>query len=133
MRIARSVLALCCCAPLALLAACGSSDGGGAGGGGDGKVHPAGNGVAMSEADACDALSNAQSTQDLSLMCVATNQTCPDLLRSEFTTACLQYDQGSVQGCIAYYGMATTCDTLKSSIADCAVTPIAGSAPMGCP
>jgi hypothetical protein len=87
----------------------------------------------MSEADACNALSAAQDADDGALMCSATSYPCPDLLRAEFSTSCLQYDQGSVQGCIAYYAMAMTCDALAAAIAGCAVTPIAGSAPKGCP
>ena len=120
----------------ACFAACGSggSTGAGAGGSsGDGKVHPPGNGVATSEADACSALTDAASSLALSLGCLSTTQTCPDFLRSEFVTSCLQYDQGSVQGCVTYYGMQTTCADLATAVDDCAVTPIAGSAPNGCP
>jgi hypothetical protein len=121
-----------------LLPACGSgpgtgSAGSGGGGGGDGKYHPPGNGVAMSEADACNALSTAQDAENSSLMCASTSYPCPALLRAQFTTSCLEYDQGSVQGCVAYDGMATTCAELATAIADCAVTPIDGSAPKGCP
>jgi hypothetical protein len=105
----------------------------GTGGGGDGKVHPPGNGVPMSESDACNALRMAQDSQYLSLGCVATSQTCPDLLRNEFGTQCLEYDQGSVNGCVSYYGMAASCAALDTAVADCAVTALAGSAPKGCP
>ena len=130
-------------APLiACLAACESSSGGGgtggsessgAGGGGDGKFHPAGNGTAQSESAACSALTNAASSDALAIGCVSTTPTCPDFLREEFTTACLQYDEGTVQGCVSYYAKATTCDGLSSAVADCAVMPIAGSSGKGCP
>ena len=121
--------------PLLLLLACGSGSGAGAGGSGgnDGKYHPPGNGTPMSEADACTALSQAVSSDSLTLMCLSTGLTCPDLLRAEFTTPCLEYDQGSVQGCVAYYAAADTCAALDTASAGCAVTPIAGSAPKGCP
>jgi hypothetical protein len=128
--LALSLLALVACGS-------GSSDGTGGGdggtGGSDGKYHPPGNGVAMSETDACAALSQATDTDSLALMCLATSVTCPDRLREEFTTPCLQYDQGSVQGCVAYYAAATTCTKLYAALDGCAVTPIAGSAPKGCP
>jgi hypothetical protein len=54
-------------------------------------------------------------------------------LRVEFATPCLQYDEGTVQGCVAYYGMASSCDALAAAITNCEIAPIAGSAPKGCP
>jgi hypothetical protein len=134
MKARRPALAL----SLLALAACGSGSSAGTGGGGgsggsDGKYHPPDNGVAMSEADACAALSQAGDMDSLTLMCLATSVTCPDLLRDEFTTPCLQYDQGSVQGCVAYYAAATTCAALDAALDACAVSPITGSAPKGCP
>jgi hypothetical protein len=117
-------------------AACGGGGSLGAGGGGgasDGKYHPPANGTPMSEADACNALSAAADADHMTLGCVSTSQGCPNLLRVEFSTPCLEYDQGTVQGCIAYYGMASSCMSLASAITNCAVSPIAGSAPKGCP
>jgi hypothetical protein len=122
-----------------LLTACGSSGGGAVGmtstsaSTDDGKYHPPKNGVAMSESDACAALNTAQSRDNLTLQCSATTEVCPDLLRTQFGTQCLQYDQGSVNGCVAYYAMAATCDDLATAITDCEVSPIANSAPNGCP
>jgi hypothetical protein len=101
---------------------------------GDGKVHPAGNGTHESEAAACDALSKAQDAQNVAMMCTATSRPCPALVQVQVGgTVCLEYDQGSVQGCLDYYAMATTCDALATAIADCVVTSFAGSAPNGCP
>jgi hypothetical protein len=105
----------------------------GGSGGDDGKVHPATNGTAISETVACSTLNMAQSAQITALACVATSVDCPDLLRFEFGTACMEYDQGSVAGCVAYYATATTCDALQTAIGVCAVAPVAGSAPTGCP
>jgi hypothetical protein len=124
-----------CFMVLLQLAACGQGSGaGGAGsGGGDGKLHPPGNGMAISEADACNTLSMAQDTQHTSLGCAFTSEGCPDLLRAEFVTQCLQYDQGSVQGCVTYYSMAQSCSALNMAISNCVVTPIDNSAPSGCP
>jgi hypothetical protein len=122
---------------LVAVAACGAggSTAGSAGGGGagDGKYHPPTNGTPMSEADACNALSAAADTDHMTLGCVSTSQPCPNLLRVEFSTPCLEYDQGTVEGCVAYYGMASSCTSLASAIAACAISPIAGSAPKGCP
>jgi hypothetical protein len=121
---------------LGLLACSSSSTSGttsGAGGADDGKLHPPGNGVAMSETDACNAVSNALDSDYLALGCVATSQSCPDLLRAQFGADCLQYDQGSVQGCVSYYGMAASCAALDTAASNCVVTALAGSAPKGCP
>ena len=136
-----SVSPLSLVAVLAALAtsAC-SSGGGGAGGGAgsggapsDGKVHPAGNGQRESQTDACDALSQAQSARVTALSCIATTQPCPDLIVAMGGQSCLQYDQGSVEGCAAYYAQQTTCAALTAAFADCEVTAFAGSAPTGCP
>jgi hypothetical protein len=119
-----------------LLAACGGNastpTGTGGAGGSDGKYHPPTNGVVMSESDACTAIQMAQSSDHLKLSCTATGELCPDLLRDQFGM-CFEYDQGTVQGCVAYYAMATTCDALATAIDMCAVATIAGSAPKGCP
>lgn len=110
-----------------------NAGGGGSGGGDDGKYHPPGNGKPMSEADACSALSGAMDADHSALSCPSTTRPCPQLLRVEFTTSCLQYDQGSVQGCVDYFAAAQTCDALNAAIAACVVIPIDGSAPKGCP
>ncbi|MFT3773054.1 MAG: hypothetical protein QM820_47335 [Minicystis sp.] len=117
--------------------ACGS-EGTGAGGSGtggdDGKYHPAGNGQRQNEADACDALSKAQDTHNLALGCTATSRPCPTLIQVQAGgTQCLQYDQGSVQGCVDYYDQQTTCDALAKAADTCVVTSFPDSAPNGCP
>lgn len=118
--------------------ACGSDGGTGAGGSGggtgDGKYHPAGNGQRMNQDAACDALSQAQDARNTALVCTATSRPCPSLILVQAGgQECLQYDQGSVQGCVDYYAMQTTCDALAKAIDDCVVTAFAGSAPNGCP
>jgi hypothetical protein len=119
----------------ALACGCSGAPGatGGMGGASDGKYHPAESGTPMQEAEACNTLSTAAGTDQMNLGCVSTSQGCPDLLRVEFMTPCLQYDEGTVQGCVAYYAMATTCGQLTNAIASCVIAPIAGSAPKGCP
>lgn len=127
-----AILAICA------LSACGSSSGtggtGGTGGGGDGKYRPAGNGVHQAEADACDALSKAQDARSQAMACTTTLRPCPTLvLVMVGGTACLEYDQGSVQGCVDYYNEQMSCDALATAIDTCVVTTFADSAPNGCP
>lgn len=129
-----------CCAVALAPSFAGCGDGGGGSGGGssststtDGRVHPSPNGTHTSEKDACDALIKEQQKQLLALHCISTGQTCPSFLRSEFQTACLEYDQGSVAGCIAYYDQQTTCDALKAAVDDCVITAYPGTEPAGCP
>lgn len=100
---------------------------------GDGHYHPEPNGTHITEKAACDALVNVQGKQLLALSCVGTGQTCPAFLRSEFKTACMEYDEGSVSGCIAYYKEQTSCDGLKNAIEACIVTSYPGTEPAGCP
>jgi hypothetical protein len=100
---------------------------------GDGRYHPPPNGEHVTEDAACSALEDAQESKVQSLQCPITTRTCPSLLRVEFGVACLEYDQGSVQGCVDYYKSKTTCDDLAVAIKDCVVTQYAGSEPKGCP
>ncbi|APR76214.1 Hypothetical protein A7982_01561 [Minicystis rosea] len=112
----------------------GGADTGGAGGGDDGKYRPAGNGQRQKEADACDALSKAQETRNQALACTATLRPCPTLILVQVGgTQCLEYDQGSVQGCVDYYNQQGDCAALAKSIDTCIVTTFADSAPNGCP
>jgi hypothetical protein len=100
---------------------------------GDGKYYPPTNGAKISEKAACDALTGKQEDQLLALKCVGTGQTCPSFLRAQFQTPCMEYDEGSVQGCIAYYLEQKSCDALKNAIDSCVVTPYPGTEPAGCP
>jgi hypothetical protein len=100
---------------------------------GDGRYHPPGNGVHTTEDGACQALTSAQNAKRLMLGCVGTTRICPDLLRSEFTTQCLEYDQGSVQGCVDHYNKQTTCPEYTAAVKDCVVTAFPGTEPAGCP
>jgi hypothetical protein len=125
----RALAVLCLLGPMA----CGGGGGGSGGGGGaDGKYHPKGNGDPIAEADACGALATAIQAKFQSLSCVGTTRQCPDFLRAQFGS-CLQYDEGTVQGCADYYAMQTSCDALESAISGCVVQPIDGSSGKGCP
>jgi hypothetical protein len=100
----------------------------------DGKVHPEGDGVRQSEADACAALSAGIDAAFAKLGCVATSQLCPSLIQVTASGAtCLQYDRGSVQGCVAYFGEQTSCEALTAALGNCVPASFAGSAPAGCP
>lgn len=94
---------------------------------------PQPNGMRISEDAACTALENAQTAKTQALQCLITLRTCPSLVRVDYPTACLEYDQGSVDGCVAYYNASTTCDDLKTRINDCLVSAYPGSEPAGCP
>lgn len=98
----------------------------------DHRYHPTADGTHITEKSACDALVNKQEKKLLALKCIGTGQVCPGFLRSEFSTACMEYDQGSVAGCIAYYDQQTTCDGLKAAIESCVVTAYPGTEPNGC-
>jgi hypothetical protein len=100
---------------------------------GDGRFYPPGNGAHISEAAACDALADAQAARVQALKCNITTRTCPALLRVEFLVACMEYDEGSVQGCIDYYLTKKSCVDLKDAVEKCVVTAFPGTEPNGCP
>lgn len=130
----RPLLVLVSC--LALLA-CSSTDtdssAAATGDASDGRYHPDPSGVHVAEEAACEALREAQENKRMSLNCVGTTRTCPSLLRAEFSTECMEYDQGSVDGCIDYYNKSPSCAELSKRVKDCVVTPYPGTEPAGCP
>jgi hypothetical protein len=87
----------------------------------------------VSEAVACTTLTDAQTKQFMMLGCASTTRVCPDFLRSQSATECLQYDQGAVNGCLQFYSDAKTCKDLSAAAGKCVVATIANSAPSGCP
>lgn len=97
------------------------------------RFKPQPNGMRISEDAACTTLFDAREAKNQALKCIATSLTCPSLVRVDYPTACLEYDQGSVQGCVAHYNAATTCDDLKARVTDCLVSAYPGSEPAGCP
>jgi hypothetical protein len=94
-------------------------------------VRPPPNGVHIGEAEACDSVQGAFRDQALALGCTATTRLCPEFLRSEFGAACMEYDQGSVTGCVEYYRGIPQCEDLDPTM--CVVTPYPGTEPAGCP
>ena len=94
---------------------------------------PQKNGVRMSESDACDALQGAYQQAVPSLQCTATAASCPDFIRAKVEGAvpCLQYDQGTIQGCAEYYATYASCSDLDCR--PCEIAYFQSSAPDGCP
>ncbi len=106
----------------------------GQGGEDDGKFHPPANGTPLSEADACSALLTALTNKRNALpSCIFTVRTCPSLVQAVGGEPCLQYDEGTIAGCVSYYGDAVDCADLMSRSDDCAFEAIEASAPAGCP
>jgi len=97
----------------------------------DGRVHPPPNGVHIGEGEACVSVQGAFRDQALALGCSATTRLCPEFLRSQFGAACMEYDQGSVAGCVEYYQGLTQCGELDPAM--CVVIPYPGTEPAGCP
>lgn len=90
----------------------------------------------MNEEAACEALRSALSSKLQSFQasgCVMTVRTCPSLVQFVGGEPCLQYDQGTVQGCVTYFQESASCEELKTRADDCAFEAIDGSAPAGCP
>jgi hypothetical protein len=118
-------------------AACGGDDTGSAPqpDAGDGKIHPEPNGVHVSEDAACQALLNGYEARYAALGCtVGTMRTCPSLVRAQVGGAmCVEYDEGSVQGCVEHYAKQTSCEALALSVDECVITAYLDTAPNGCP
>ncbi len=99
----------------------------------DGKIRPPPSGERVSEDVACTAFSDAHSKALLAKGCVGTGSTCPSLLRVQSKADCLEYDKGSLDGCIQHINMQTTCDGISAALNACIVYAYADSAPAGCP
>ena len=65
------------------------------------------------------------------LDCVMTKPTCPNLLRAHYQPACMQYDQGTVAGCVQYFSEKFLCPDLDSG--QCVLVGYPETAPSGCP
>ncbi len=88
-----------------------------------GMVQPAGNGVSMSEAEACRTLVNAETGARTRLGCPArSGPGCPNTLRPAGGEACLLYDQGTVSACVALMASYARCEELARR--PCVVTAL---------
>jgi hypothetical protein len=95
---------------IALAMGC-SSEAGDAPQGPAGPFVPAGDGVLQSEAEACEAITDALAAQASKLGCATTFVACPNYLRKIAPTHdCRDWDRGSVQGCVAYVQGYASCD-----------------------
>jgi len=100
-------------------------------GGGDDRFHAQPNGVHTSETAACDTLRTAVEGRVLALGCVKTLRPCPSFLTATYQPECMEYDEGSVQGCVDYFNGINVCDDLDES--QCVLTSYPGTQPAGCP
>jgi hypothetical protein len=92
---------------------------------------PEPNGTKTSEADACDKVQAAYKSKALTLNCAATVRTCPQFLRVHYDPDCMQYDAGSVEGCVAFFKQILKCTDLVETA--CLLTAYPETAPAGCP
>jgi hypothetical protein len=109
---------------------------GGAGTGGAGGVdtnfYPAGNGVHVLEAAACDELLAGYDARRQLLNCTGTVPICPSLMRSMSGAPCLLWDEGSIDGCVDFYEEAKTCEALRDHFDRCVPDFVEGSGGSGC-
>ncbi len=123
-------------AALALGAACGGDDEGTSGtaqqgGMDDGKLRPDPNGVHITEEEACDRLQSAYAQRRFDLQCPSmTVQACPGFVRVVYDPNCVEFDEGSVQGCIDHWNDTNLCDELAPD--NCIATTYPGTVSAGC-
>lgn len=104
------------------------------GGMGDGRYHPEPNGVQISEDEACAIMQGAfqdrLTTLQASTGCTKTSRLCVNFLRliPGHDPDCVAYDEGSAQGCAAYY-KTLSCSELAEDV--CVATVYPGTS--GCP
>ncbi len=116
-----------------LLAACGSEEPPPTSEPDDGKFRPPASGERTTEAIACNTLVDAHGKRMLSLGCAGTSRTCPGMLRALFGAECLQYDKGSVDGCVEFFAAKDTCAEIGAALDTCVVTAYEDTTPAGCP
>ena len=98
----------------------------------DGKFHPMASGVQISETAACDMLRDAFESSALDIPgCAKTAPVCPNLLRVQFVTPCMNYDLATIDACVEYYKSIKVCAEL--AIESCVVVPYPETAGAGCP
>jgi hypothetical protein len=114
----------------ASLLACGGSDAttSGSTGGDDGRFRPEPSGLGIDETDACERVRVAIESTASELGCIVTLQACPNLLRATGNAACSTYDEGTVDGCSAYFRESTSCDELDARRENCVFATIGEAA-----
>ena len=76
-------------------------------------------------------LQSVMADKSLKRGCGMTWRACPGFWRVQYSPDCMQYDQGSVNGCVSYFEGIYDCDKLVET--ECVVTSYPESAPAGCP
>ncbi len=118
-------------ASLVTLLTCCADDDPAPGPGDDGKFHPPASGQHTSETAACDALQGAFRDQAIALGCTNTVRACPGFLRVHYSPDCMEYDQGTVDGCIDFFQNVGDCAALVEDA--CVLITYPGTEPAGCP
>ena len=113
-----------------MLLGCSGTDDSTAPPGDDGRYHPAASGTKTDETGACETISQALRDRALELGCTNTMRPCPELLRTEYGTSCMQYDLGTVSACETYFLDRSTCAELDAQA--CVLVPYPGTEPAGC-
>lgn len=80
----------------------------------DDRVKPTPTGACTTEAEACKLLSDTIKDRQLSVKCIGTSQSCPDMLRSIYGATELTYDLGTVDACVKYFSTETNCAKLAA-------------------
>jgi hypothetical protein len=87
---------------------------------------PPGNGLVTSETDACQSLRQAENAARTRLGCAASlAPECPAYVRPAGVVCGADYDRGTVDACVAWFGAAPNCDDIEAR--RCIVTMIAGT------
>jgi hypothetical protein len=96
-----------------------------------GLVTPDANGTPISESAACSAVLDGLTAARARLSCASDGGplACPAYIRPPGGTRCLQYDKGTVDGCVAIIASYKSCAELESK--PCIVTALAQTEP-GC-
>lgn len=134
-----ATLSLVALVAVALFGGCTTtSDDGSAGSGSQTAPYtPKGNNKPISEAEACaklaEAIQDASGDVGKTEPCTVAIPQCPDYIRASVPgkEACLQYDEGTILGCVEFYHSFTKCEEFKTR--PCIIGYFKGSAPLGCP
>lgn len=94
-----------------------------------GAYQPAPSGVLIDEAEACQAITAAEDAARGSLGCGTVQRApCPEYIRPAGGSSCYQYDQGTVDACVSYYGSLSACVDFIEKPCVVSAVPITGCA-----
>lgn len=89
-------------------------------------VQPPGDGRRMAEAAACEALLDAEAAARQRLGCAPPSGACPERVRAASALCDAEYDQGSVEACVAFLGEHGACEHFEQKICVITVFPESG-------